>query len=121
MKNKDTKLIGYFAFRAGTMYAFCDGDACVIAGSEKALKTYIIKLGKGEIKGYTIKKTRYGEILKGLKMGAAYAFDKEAYDVFYPLAKDGGLKMFELFRSQDNTNIDDDRIPLKRIQWKNIT
>ncbi len=68
MKNKDTRVIGYFAFRAGTMYAFCDGDACVIAGSEKALKTYIIKLGKGKIKGYTIKKTRYGEILTAIAL-----------------------------------------------------
>ncbi|MCI5209462.1 MAG: hypothetical protein D3910_11855 [Candidatus Electrothrix sp. ATG2] len=33
----------------------------------------------------TIKKTRFGEIVKGIKMGAAYAFNEQAYnhnDVF---------------------------------------
>lgn len=121
MKDRHTKIIGYFAFHPGTMNVFCDGDACVIANSEKALENYILKMGKGKITGYRIKKTRYGEILKGLQMGAAYAFDEKAYSVFYPLAKADSLKMFELFRTEDNTAVEDDRIPLKRVQWKDIT
>ena len=63
MKSRHAKTIGYFAYRPGTMYAFCDGDACIIAGSKEALKTYILKLASGKITDYHIKKTRYGEIL----------------------------------------------------------
>ena len=47
MKNKDTKIIGYFAFRAGTMYAFCDGDACVIAGFRKGIEILYHKARQG--------------------------------------------------------------------------
>jgi hypothetical protein len=31
--------------------------------------------------------------LKGLDLGAAYAFDEEAHDRFHPLAKKAGLPM----------------------------
>jgi hypothetical protein len=103
------------------MNVFCDGDACVIAHSEKALKAYILKMGKGKIKGYHIKKTRYGEILKGLQMGAAYAFDEKTYTVFYPLAKADGMNLFEVFQSEENAKIEDDGVPLKRVQWKSTT
>jgi hypothetical protein len=34
----------------------------------------------------TIKKTRFGEIIKGMKMGGPYAFDEESSKRFYPLA-----------------------------------
>ncbi len=118
MKSRHAKIIGYFAYRPGTMYAFCDGDACIIAGSKEALKTYILRLAGGKITDYHIKKTRYGEILKGLQLGATYAFDKKAYDVFYPIVKADGQKVFELSRAEDNTDLDDSRIPLKRVQWK---
>ena len=63
MKSRHAKTIGYFAYRPSTMYAFCDGDACIIAGSKESLKTYILKLASGKITDYHIKKTRYGEIL----------------------------------------------------------
>lgn len=120
MNDRYSKIIGYFAFQPGTMNAFCDGDACVIANSEKAMESYILKMGKGKIKDYRIKKTRYGEILKGLQMGAAYAFDEKAYNVFYPLAKADGMNLFEVFRSED-AKIKNDGIPLKRVQWKSNT
>jgi hypothetical protein len=51
-------------------------------------------------------------------LGATYAFDKKAYDVFYPILKADGQKVFELSRAEDNTDLDDSRIPLKRVQWK---
>jgi len=58
MKNQRTKVIGYFAFHPSRMNVFCDGDACVIAYSEKVLEAYILKMGKEKIKDYRIKKTR---------------------------------------------------------------
>jgi len=112
------KLLAISHIAPGTMYAFCDGDACIIDGSKETSKIYILKLASRKITDYHIKKTRYGEILKGLLMAAAYAFDKKAYDIFYPIAKADGQEVFELFRAEDNTNLEDSGIPLKRVQWK---
>jgi hypothetical protein len=39
----------------------------------------------------TVKKTRFSEFRRGLEVGAAYAFDQEAYGRFYPLAVEVGL------------------------------
>ena len=86
----EDKVIGYFAYRLKGM-AVCDGDACVIAGTEEKMREYISKMGSNEVSKYTIKKTRFGEIMTGIKLGAAYCFDEEAYNVFYPLAQKQGL------------------------------
>ena len=45
MKDILKKVVGYFAIRTGTINILCDGDACVIAGSHKALNTYIGGIG----------------------------------------------------------------------------
>jgi len=70
----NTKVIGFFAYASPSEVVCTDGAACVIAGSQKTRK-------------HTIKKTRFGEIIQGMQLGAAYAFDKDAYNRFYPLAR----------------------------------
>lgn len=42
---------------------------------------------------HTIRKTRFGEILRGLSLGAAYAFDEESYGRFLPLGRAVGLAL----------------------------
>jgi hypothetical protein len=91
-RDDGTRVIGYFAYTP-PMHAICDGDACVIAGSEAEMKRYVEAKVSGSLKGTRIKKTRFGEILKGLELGAAYAFDEEAYNRFHPFAKKAGLHM----------------------------
>ena len=88
----DAKVIGYFAY-SSPMNVVCDGDACFIAGSDVDLKTYISEGGISKEANYTIKKTRFGEIMRGLRLGGAYAFDETAYNRFYPLAKREGLEL----------------------------
>jgi hypothetical protein len=39
----------------------------------------------------TIRKTRFAEIVAGLKRGAPYAFDETSFGRFYPLAIEIGL------------------------------
>ena len=85
----DAKVIGYFAYASQTEVV-CDGDACLIAGSEADLRTYISELGVGDGINHTLKKTRFGEVMRGMNLGAAYAFDEEAYNRFYPLARREG-------------------------------
>lgn len=87
----DTRVIGYFAF-IPPLDVICDGDACVIAGSEDALRRYI-GAQRGSYTLARIRKTRFGEILEGMRRGGAYAFDEESYDRFHPLAAKAGLRL----------------------------
>ena len=83
-------LIGYLA-RASRYRLLCDGDACIIAGSEAKLKEYIVASDPAGAARYEIKKVRIAELLKGIGAGLAYAFDEDAYNRFYPQAQRAGL------------------------------
>ena len=85
------KVIGYYARLQGT-HLFCNGPACIITSSERALKDAIRKAKPKDITRCTIRKTRLVDILKGLLAGAPYAFDQGAYQRFYPLAYKEGLE-----------------------------
>ena len=90
----DTKVIGCFSYKSQTEVT-CDGDACIVAGSEKAMRDYLLSMSKEAHDKSTIKKTRFGEIIQGLKHGGAYAFDEESYNRFYPLANRIGYNLKE--------------------------
>lgn len=86
-----SKVIGYFSYtNAGQV--FCDGDACVIAGSSEAMKSYLERMPPNSDGRDMIKKTRFGEITNGLGQGGAYAFDEEAYSRFSRHAKNNGME-----------------------------
>lgn len=93
MSNHSHKVIGYFAFMSPSEVACTGdrGDACVITGSDQAMKAFLREIDPESKKTPTIKKARFGEILSGLKLGAAYGFDEDAYERFYPLAIKEGL------------------------------
>ncbi len=90
----DSKVIGYFAFSSPTE-VICEGDACVISGTEQDMRNYIQSALPDSSKKTTIKKTRFGEIIKGMEMGAPYAFDEQSYNRFYPLANKIGFNLKE--------------------------
>ena len=107
MADRNRKVIGYFAFASPTEIVCTGdrGDACVISGSVQTMKAYVKEIDPDELKKRTIKKTLFGEILHGLKLGAAYAFDEESYKKFYPLARKEGLNVeeanFDEIKSKD--------------------
>jgi hypothetical protein len=68
-----------------------DVDACLVAGSEAAMRAYLRERDPKGVDRHTIRKTRFSEILRGLNLGAAYAFDEMAYSRFYPLALQADL------------------------------
>jgi hypothetical protein len=84
-------LIGYLA-QVSQYEVLCDGDACVVIGVKSKLKDYLTNnaLTKKD-EGYALKRAWFDDILAGLGMGGAYAFDEEAYKLFYPLAQRAGL------------------------------
>lgn len=85
----DRKVIGYFAQKSATEL-FCDNRALVVAGSEETMRKALAL--RAAVPGtFTIRKTRFGEILAGLRLGGAYAFDEEAYGRFAPLAEATGI------------------------------
>ena len=88
----DSKVIGHFAF-SSPMGVICDGDACVISGSIEAMHNYIESTLTDSSKGVMIKKTRFSEIIQGMEKGAAYAFDEQSYNRFYPLANKTGFNL----------------------------
>lgn len=98
----DSKVIGYFAFSSPTA-VICEGDACVISGSEEKMRDYIASATVRSSEKHTIKKTRFGEIIKGMEMGAPYAFDEESYNRFLPLANKIGFNLKEENFSETET------------------
>ena len=83
------KVMGYFAYTSfGEV--LCDGDACIIGGTEEKMRFYLDKMAKDKDK-FIIKKTRFGKIMDGIEKGAAYAFDEDSYLRFLPLASKFGV------------------------------
>lgn len=91
MSKKLGKVIGYFAFHP-PIDVLCDGDACIIAGTQSALNKYIKTLSAPEV-AFQNRKTRLSDIRDGIDRGGAYAFDKESYKIFHPLANELGFKL----------------------------
>lgn len=85
-------VVGYFA-SCGTS-AVCDREACVIADSAATMQRLIDqRLGTGHAARYEIRKTTFGEVLRGMRLGAPYAFEPAAYQRFRPLAERAGVPL----------------------------
>ena len=91
MGRPDTQVIGYFAYLSAMQVVCTDVDACVVSGSNEAMEQYLAEMNPSGAATATVRKTRFGEILRGLELGAAYAFDRESYARFYPLALEAGI------------------------------
>jgi len=91
MPRRDSKVVGYFAYFSPAQVVCTDVDACVVSGSREAMEAYLAEAYPHTASKATVKKTRFGEILTGLQLSAAYGFDKESYARFYPLAIEAGL------------------------------
>lgn len=91
MGQRDSQVIGFFAYLPPMQVVCTDVDACVVSGSSGAMEKYLAEMHPHRTAAATVRKTRFGEILRGLQLGAAYAFDKESYARFYPLALEAGI------------------------------
>lgn len=86
------KIMGYYSYSATTRHVFCDGDACIIAGTTQLMHSYLhMMLSNHKEEQDIVKKTSFGEIINGLEKGGAYAFDSEAYARFFSFAEKYGL------------------------------
>ena len=95
MSKFETKVIGFISYIEKTD-PLCSGDACIIAGSERSMRTYILRNNSDVADRYKVTKARYGDIIAGLQLGGAYAFDKESYKKFQPIAIQEGCDLSNL-------------------------
>ena len=116
MGDRDTKVLGYVAVRPGTINVLCDGDSCIVAGSEKQMREYIAAFSADRDAAYRISKARYGHVLQAMKLGGAYSFDRESFSRFCPLAQADGLDIVD-FTQNNQERPDGPAIPLMRVQW----
>lgn len=81
------------------------------------MRTFLSRLVGGSSSRFIVKKTRFGEVLTGLRLGAAYAFDEEACNRFFPLAQQHGLGLGpEEFSDPGPPGA----VHLVRVQWQPI-
>jgi len=116
MGSKDTKVLGYIAAQPGTINVLCDGDSCIIAGSEKQMSEYITAFAVNPKAEYRISKARYGHVLQAMKMGAPYSFDRESFSRFCPLAHEDGIEVVD-FTPDIQCKADGPAVSLMRVQW----
>jgi hypothetical protein len=93
MSAHDSKVIGFIASETKIKVICTDIDACLIAGSEKNMLRYLNELEIEDPSILTIRKVRFGDIVRGMKSGGQYAFDEESYERFFPLGKSIGLQL----------------------------
>jgi hypothetical protein len=55
------------------------------------MESYLEIAEPGSSRKVTIAKARFGDVKRALELGAAYSFDREAYERFRPLARKCGI------------------------------
>lgn len=91
-RDPSDSVIGFVA-RQG-MNMTCDGDACIVAGTREAMVS-ILQFHRRDPAQQVIEPARCSQILQGIALGGAYAFDEQAYHRFLPDAQRAGLPLVE--------------------------
>ena len=90
MADHATQVIGCLAVVAkGKVMAA--GEACLVLGSVEAMRHHLREVAPDLAGNARIRKTRFGDIMRALYAGGTYAFDRESYGRFFPLAKEEQL------------------------------
>ena len=116
MSDKDSKVVGFVTSIPGTINMFCDGDSCIVAGSEKRMQDYLAAVSSDLKAKYRITKARYGHVVQAMKLGGAYSFDQEAFSRLAPLAQQDGIDLVD-FTPDAQTKPEGPGIPLMRLTW----
>ncbi|TRZ51445.1 hypothetical protein D4S03_05140 [bacterium] len=116
MSDRDSKVLGFVASIPGTINMFCDGDSCVVAGSEKQMQDYIAAMSSDPKVKYRITKARYGHVVQAMKLGGAYSFDRESFSRLAPLVQQEGIDLVD-FTPDAQTKEEGQGIPLMRLTW----
>lgn len=116
MSYRDSKVLGFVASIPGTINMFCDGDSCIVAGSEKRMQDYIAAMSSDPKAKHRITKAHYGHVVQAMKLGGAYSFDREAFSRLAPLARQDGIDLVD-FTPAAQTKREGPGVPLMRVTW----
>jgi hypothetical protein len=111
-------VIGYVAFKK-QMEVFCDGPSCLVVGSELKMKSLLEMRGLRPA-DFSIRKTRFDDIVAGLKLGGEYGFEEEAYRRFSPSGEEIGMESVEFdFTPSEPGKVKFINIKIKPKTWPN--
>jgi len=114
MSSGANKIIGYFSYtKSGNV--FCDGDSCIILNSKKLIRKLLQTKASIDLEQDLIKKTTFGEVIKGIKLGASYILDKDSYNIFHTIAKTNAMNDL-ISATKISSSISDIDAPFVRIQ-----
>ena len=114
MSSGTNKIIGYFSYtKSGNV--FCDGDSCIILNSKKLIHQLLKAKASIDSEQDLIKKTTFGEVIKGIELGASYILDKDSYNIFHAIAKTNATNDLILV-TKISSSIPGIDVPFVRIQ-----
>jgi hypothetical protein len=114
--DRASRVLGYVAFGPGATNILCDGDSCIVAGSERLLRAYITAFAPQDGVTMDLRKARYGQVLQAMRLGGAYSFDSESYARFAPLARVDGIQL-SAFSPRPNARPTAPAVSLMRVSW----
>jgi hypothetical protein len=107
-------LIGYLVHN-GVM-PLCDGDACLITGSRRAIQQIVDRQSPRFSDMTIIQAAPFSDILRGMQRGGAYCFDEAAYGRFLEPARRIGMPLSE----EDFSDPGPLGMHFVRVQWMPI-
>ena len=84
----DNPVIGYVAALTAREL-WCAGETAIVASSERHLREYL----DVSAAVFRLAAVRFDTLVFGLRGGVGYALDAQAYQRFYPLAHQAGLRL----------------------------
>jgi hypothetical protein len=79
------KGIGYVAFNE-TGASFCNGEICIIAGSEILMNQYLaMRIHPDNPSKYNVRKIKLAEIYDAINNNYPFSFDKISFNIIEPL------------------------------------
>jgi len=114
MSSDTNKIIGYFSYTKSG-HVFCDGDSCIIVNSKKLMRRLLQAKASIESEQDLIKKTTFGEVIRGIELDASYLLDQDSYHVFYTIAKTNAMNDL-ILATRIPSSIPDIDVPFVKMQ-----
>ncbi|MFT5085375.1 MAG: hypothetical protein ACI9Y1_003434 [Lentisphaeria bacterium] len=100
MSNLEDKTVGYVAVHP-SMTMYCEDESCIVVSTQSALNK-LLKSAFDDVSVFEKRKAKFHEVIEGMEMGGAYAFDKQSCKIFKHIAKTQNVTLVENIKSSSN-------------------